>query len=60
MVLFGVIPGAMAWSERYSETSLKPILPPIVPGGKVTLLVIMGTAGVVILSSFFNDFFTRM
>ena len=52
LVLFGVLPGAMAWSERYS--SLRGDLPrpvaPLIPGGKFSLVLIMGAASTIILS----------
>eukprot|EP00850_Spirogloea_muscicola_P004092 SM000017S02832 [mRNA] locus=s17:558669:560288:- [translate_table: standard] len=50
LVLFGILPAAMAWSERYSGTCLPPTMPPIVPGGKFTLAIIMGAASTVIVS----------
>uniref|UniRef100_A0A0E0LPE4 Amino acid transporter transmembrane domain-containing protein n=1 Tax=Oryza punctata TaxID=4537 RepID=A0A0E0LPE4_ORYPU len=43
LVLFGVFPAAMSWSERYSDDLEAPV-PPIVPGGKVTLSFVMGGA----------------
>ncbi|CAL1403451.1 unnamed protein product [Linum trigynum] len=50
LVLFGILPAAMAWSDRYSSTSLSMKLPELVPGGKVTLSLLIGGAGSVILS----------
>ncbi|MQL96317.1 hypothetical protein Taro_028991 [Colocasia esculenta] len=50
LVLFGILPAAMSWSERYSGSSPSPILPPLVPGGRFTLLVVIGGALSVILS----------
>lgn len=50
LVLFGILPAAMAWSERYSGTCLPPAIMPIVPGGRVTLAFFMGAAGYVITS----------
>jgi tyrosine-specific transport protein len=50
LVLFGILPAAMAWSERYSGTVLPPATKPIVPGGRVTLAFYMGAAGLVITS----------
>lgn len=49
LVLFGVFPAAMSWSERYSDELEAPV-PPIVPGGKFTLSVVMGGALLVIVS----------
>ena len=46
----------MSWSERYSEESESPLLPPVVPGGKFTLLVVMAGAGIVILSEILENF----
>ncbi|KAL6896940.1 hypothetical protein ACP4OV_007512 [Aristida adscensionis] len=54
LVLFGVFPAAMSWSERYSGELEAPV-PPIVPGGKVTLSVVMGGALLVIFSEIFKD-----
>jgi tyrosine-specific transport protein len=50
LVLFGILPAAMAWSERYSGTCLPPATKPIVPGGRITLALFMGAAGYVITS----------
>ncbi|CAL5061169.1 unnamed protein product [Urochloa decumbens] len=54
LVLFGVFPAAMSWSERYSDELEAPV-PPIVPGGKVTLGVVMGGALLVIVSEIIKD-----
>ncbi|KAL6657420.1 hypothetical protein ACP70R_005200 [Stipagrostis hirtigluma subsp. patula] len=54
LVLFGVFPAAMSWSERYSDELEAPV-PPIVPGGKFTLSVVMGGALVVIFSEIVKD-----
>eukprot|EP00252_Welwitschia_mirabilis_P001882 TRINITY_DN11853_c0_g2_i2.p1 TRINITY_DN11853_c0_g2~~TRINITY_DN11853_c0_g2_i2.p1 ORF type:complete len:170 (+),score=31.64 TRINITY_DN11853_c0_g2_i2:585-1094(+) len=56
LVLFGILPAAMAWAERYSTTSLPPPIPPIVPGGKVTLAFIIGAAGYVITYELVENF----
>ncbi|CAN1145431.1 Tyrosine-specific transport system [Linum perenne] len=51
LVLFGILPAAMAWSDRYSRTSsLMKVQQELVPGGKVTLSLLIGGAGSVILS----------
>lgn len=50
LVLFGVLPAAMSWSERYSKSSLTPITPPLVPGGRSTLIIVTGGALFVIFS----------
>ncbi|XP_062187768.1 uncharacterized protein LOC133891087 isoform X3 [Phragmites australis] len=54
LVLFGVFPAAMSWSERYSN-ELEVPAPPIVPGGKYTLTVVMGGALLVIFSEIIKD-----
>uniref|UniRef100_A0A0E0EFM4 Uncharacterized protein n=1 Tax=Oryza meridionalis TaxID=40149 RepID=A0A0E0EFM4_9ORYZ len=54
LVLFGVFPAAMSWSERYSDDLEAPV-PPIVPGGKFTLSFVMGGALLVIFSEIFKD-----
>ncbi|KAI5008633.1 hypothetical protein ZWY2020_009681 [Hordeum vulgare] len=54
LVLFGVFPAAMSWSERYSNDLEAPISP-IVPGGKLTLSFVMGGALLVIFSEIFKD-----
>ncbi|XP_038978184.1 tyrosine-specific transport protein-like isoform X1 [Phoenix dactylifera] len=55
LVLFGVLPAAMAWSERYLDASQSPRLPPLVPGGKLTLSIVLGGALVVIFSEIYKD-----
>ncbi|URE26798.1 Tryptophan/tyrosine permease family [Musa troglodytarum] len=55
LVLFGVIPAAMSWSERYSKSSLTPITPPLVPGGRSTLIIVTGGALFVIFSEILKD-----
>ena len=52
LVLFGIIPAAMSWSDRYSNLNSSPPvkLRELVPGGKITLLLILGSSGYVILS----------
>ncbi|XP_019066771.2 uncharacterized protein [Solanum lycopersicum] len=50
LVLFGLLPAAMSWSDRYSESTQTPNLPPLVPGGKITLSLVFGGAALVILS----------
>ncbi|XP_061944351.1 uncharacterized protein LOC133668477 isoform X3 [Populus nigra] len=56
LVLFGIIPAAMAWSDRYSSSSTTIKLPQLVPGGKVTLSLVMGAAGCIILSEILENF----
>jgi hypothetical protein len=48
LVLFGILPAAMAWSERYNGTTLTQIR--IVPGGMVTLVGVGGIAAAVIVN----------
>lgn len=48
LVLFGVIPVAMAWSERYAGTTLASG-DELVPGGRATLLVVGGGAATLVL-----------
>jgi len=50
LVLFGVIPALMAWSERYSRTTLTSVQ--IVPGGRLTLIMVGGCAAAVIVTEF--------
>jgi tyrosine-specific transport protein len=54
LVLFGVFPAAMSWSERYSDELEAPV-PHIVPGGKFTLSVVTGGALLVILAEIIKD-----
>ncbi|KAL3611001.1 hypothetical protein D5086_002021 [Populus alba] len=56
LVLFGIIPAAMAWSDRYSSSSTSIKLQQLVPGGKVTLSLVMGAAGFIILSEILENF----
>ncbi|KAL0419457.1 UNVERIFIED_CONTAM: Tyrosine-specific transport protein [Sesamum radiatum] len=56
LVLFGVLPAAMSWSDRYSESSKSPKIPLLVPGGKLTLSLVMGGAGLVILTEILENF----
>ncbi|KAI8525939.1 hypothetical protein RHMOL_Rhmol13G0269500 [Rhododendron molle] len=56
LVLFGILPGAMSWSDRYLELSDSPKLPQLVPGGKLTLSIVIGGAGFVIFSELLENF----
>ncbi|KAK9273440.1 hypothetical protein L1049_018250 [Liquidambar formosana] len=56
LVLFGVLPAAMSWSERYSDSSVSLKLPELVPGGRLTLSLVIGGAGFVILSEILENF----
>ncbi|XP_071912109.1 uncharacterized protein [Coffea arabica] len=55
LVLFGILPAAMSWSDRYSKSSESPKLPLLVPGGKLTLSLVIGSAGYVILSELIEN-----
>lgn len=50
LVLFGVIPSLMAWSERYNGATISSIR--VVPGGKLSLIFIGGLAITVIANEF--------
>ena len=50
LVLFGVVPALMAWSERYGGTTVTSTQ--IVPGGRLALIFIGGTAAAVIANEF--------
>ncbi|KAL3621919.1 hypothetical protein CASFOL_034115 [Castilleja foliolosa] len=56
LVMFGVLPAAMSWSDRYSESSESPKIPLLVPGGKFTLSLVIGGAGLVILTEIIESF----
>ncbi|PQQ16239.1 uncharacterized protein Pyn_00815 [Prunus yedoensis var. nudiflora] len=52
LVLFGILPAAMSWSDRYSSSSpaMKLPVPQLVPGGRLTLSLVLGGAACVIFS----------
>ncbi|XP_009126367.1 tyrosine-specific transport protein isoform X3 [Brassica rapa] len=54
LVLFGILPAAMSWSDRYVVSSSTATQ--LVPGGKVTLSLVMGAAGYVIVSEIIENF----
>lgn len=56
LLLFGIIPAAMSWSERNSNSTSSLKLPELVPGGRITLLMVLGSSGYVILSELFENF----
>ncbi|OIT27758.1 hypothetical protein A4A49_22324 [Nicotiana attenuata] len=56
LVLFGLVPAAMSWSDRYWVSTQTPNLPPLVPGGKITLSLIFGGAAFFILSEIGDNF----
>ncbi|KAL8170852.1 hypothetical protein V2J09_022656 [Rumex salicifolius] len=55
LVLFGILPAAMSWSDRYSTSPELPKLPELVPGGKITLSLVFCGAGWVISSQLFEN-----
>lgn len=57
LVLFGVVPAAMSWSDRYSSrsTSICLNLRELVPGGRFTLSLVIGGAGYVIISEVIHN-----
>ncbi|XP_054818544.1 uncharacterized protein LOC129318057 isoform X2 [Prosopis cineraria] len=58
LVLFGIVPASMSWSDRYSNSNSPPPvrLPELVPGGKITLLLVLGGSGYVVLSELLENF----
>ncbi|XP_021772244.1 uncharacterized protein LOC110736350 [Chenopodium quinoa] len=56
LMLFGILPAAMSWSDRYLTSPELPKVPQQVPGGKVTLFLVMGGAAWVISSELLNTF----
>ncbi|CAN4119072.1 unnamed protein product [Withania somnifera] len=56
LVLFGLLPAAMSYSDRYSESTQTPNIPPLIPGGKITLSLVFGGAAYVILSEIVENF----
>ena len=44
-ILGGIIPAAMAWKQRYSQQqNSNPVIKPLIPGGKVTLIALIGVS----------------
>ncbi|XVE79031.1 hypothetical protein DITRI_Ditri14bG0025300 [Diplodiscus trichospermus] len=60
LVLFGILPAAMSWSDRYSDSSTSIKLPELVPGGKFTLALVMGCAGWVVLTEILQHTWAAM
>ncbi|KAH7560804.1 hypothetical protein JRO89_XS10G0109700 [Xanthoceras sorbifolium] len=56
LVLFGILPAAMSWSDRYSNSSPSVKSQKLVPGGRITLSLVMGGSGYIILSQIINNF----
>ncbi len=48
LVLFGLIPVAMVWSERYARPPTTLSRTEIVPGGQLVLLAVGGSAAAII------------
>lgn len=59
LTLFGLLPAAMAWNERYGNTCIPAPFGPIVPGGRVVLGVVIAGAGYVITSEFISSVFMK-
>lgn len=59
LVLFGILPAAMAWNERYGNVGLPAPFPPIVPGGRVVLGAVIAGAGYIITSEFISSVFLK-
>ncbi|KVH87570.1 Tryptophan/tyrosine permease [Cynara cardunculus var. scolymus] len=55
LVLFGVVPAAMSWSDRYTSSSVSSNLQQLVPGGRFTLSLVIGGAGYVIISELIQN-----
>ncbi|XP_071726364.1 uncharacterized protein [Rutidosis leptorrhynchoides] len=55
LVLFGVLPAAMSWSDRYSSSSISSNLPNLVPGGRFTLSLVIAGAGYIIISELIEN-----
>ncbi|KAL1807996.1 uncharacterized protein LOC108194481 isoform X1 [Daucus carota subsp. sativus] len=56
LVLFGILPAAMSWSDRSTNSSISQNLPILVPGGKFTLSLVIAASGFVILSEILENF----
>ncbi|KAL8122407.1 hypothetical protein AgCh_018945 [Apium graveolens] len=56
LVLFGILPAAMSWSDRSTESSISQNLPTLVPGGKLTLSFVIAASGFVIISEILENF----
>ncbi|KAK9673545.1 hypothetical protein RND81_12G174500 [Saponaria officinalis] len=56
LVLFGVLPATMSWSDRYLTSPEIPKVPQLIPGGKLTLSLIISGAAWVILSEILSSF----
>nr|XP_011459446.1 PREDICTED: uncharacterized protein LOC101298677 isoform X4 [Fragaria vesca subsp. vesca] len=54
LLLFGILPAVMSWSDRYSSSSIAVKVPRLVPGGRFTLSLIVAGAGCVIFSEIFD------
>merc|ERR1712232_1287092 len=61
LLLFGIIPVAMVWQQRYGakdqadvDVSAELAVPSVLPGGRLTLALMMGGAGMVFLIEVYN------
>lgn len=52
LILFGIMPAIMAWQERYEGKAISSIR--VVPGGKPMLLVVGGSAALIVLREMFE------
>ncbi|MCO5573123.1 hypothetical protein L7F22_026888 [Adiantum nelumboides] len=59
LTLFGILPAAMAWSERYGNDCIPSQFMPIVPGGRVSLGIIIAGAGYIITSDIISSIFVK-
>mmetsp|Transcript_41026 Transcript_41026/g.76301 ORF Transcript_41026/g.76301 Transcript_41026/m.76301 type:complete len:96 (-) Transcript_41026:72-359(-) len=48
LTLFGIIPAAMAWSQRYGEDAADTVAPETLPGGKFSLAAMVAAASGII------------
>ncbi|KAL0294415.1 UNVERIFIED_CONTAM: Tyrosine-specific transport protein 2 [Sesamum calycinum] len=55
-IFYKALDFAGTYGDRYSESSKSPKIPLLVPGGKLTLSLVMGGAGLVILTEILENF----
>lgn len=56
MVIFGILPALMCWTHRYRRPDLQHLVKPLVPGGKVTLILIIILASSMICYELIKNF----
>lgn len=56
LVLFGILPAAMSWTDRSIDSPISQNLPILVPGGKLTLSLVIAASGFVIVSEILDNF----